>query len=190
MKRGNLAQKLTINILLLSLLSACGKNNNLPISEEDVAHIIDIAIDLSTSRYNCPEYRIAPSFHAGLSDSIIIKSFESQKELQYDSIQTSVFAKQYKWGRQVGIEPWVLNNEKKVRISDEFDDLLIVISSPMIDEHNQRVFFYIEAYVPESEFVMNTFGSFYGFKIKGEKIRKGLELAEVSTLTTFPAISP
>lgn len=180
----------TVLLITISLAACKPKNNNLPISEEDVAHIIDIAIDLSTSRFNCPEYRIAPNFHAGLSDSIIIKSFETQKELQYDSILTSVFAKQYKWGRKVGIEPWVINNTKKVRISDEFDDLLIVISSPMIDEQNQRVFFYIEAYLPESEFVMNTFGSFYGFQIKGEKIRKGLELAEVSTLSTFPAISP
>src|SRR5690554_707797 len=69
----------TVLLITISLAACKPKNNNLPISEEDVAHIIDIAIDLSTSRFNCPEYRIAPNFHAGLSDSIIIKSFNEKQ---------------------------------------------------------------------------------------------------------------
>lgn len=179
-------------VFLLSLLvAACQpKSESTRITDQDVAQVLNFAIDLTVSRFENPDYRIAPTFHSDLTDSIIIKSFSAVDDLQYDSTTLNEFAKIYEWGEGVEINPWISDKDKQSRISDEFHDLLIVASAPMVDDENRRIFFYVQVYYPDFEYNIKTLASFSGYQLTGERTPTGPEIVDIHLFTAFQAALP
>jgi len=96
MKRKPCFKFIPTAFLLSLLVGACQpKSESTRITDLDVAQVLNFAIDLAVSRFENPDYRIAPTFHSDLTDSIIIKSFSAVDDLQYDSTTLNEFAKIY-----------------------------------------------------------------------------------------------
>ena len=190
--KGSSNLKITVWILITINLASCVNNadSGQLISNQDVKQVINTAINFAVDRYENPDFRIAPYFHSELTDSIIINSFFSAEGISYDNNKLNEFAEMYLAGEGVNISPWISDNEKQNRISDEFHDLLIVVSSPMIDNEKRRVFLYVQTYYPDFDYNIRTLASFIGFELKTEKVSGGLELGSISAFTNFQPIFP
>ena len=119
--KGSSNLKITVWILTTINLASCVNNadSGQLISNQDVKQVINTAINFAVDRYENPDFRIAPYFHSELTDSIIINSFFSAEGISYDNNKLNEFAEMYLAGEGVNISPWISDNEKQNRISNQ-----------------------------------------------------------------------
>jgi len=186
--KNKIKQILTSAILVTIIFSCCSRTRN--IHDQDIEQALNKAIDIAVLQFEDPDYRISPNFHSELTHSIVYASFDSAMDLNYDSTELRKFSQQCFALEGVQISQWVKDKAKLKRISEDFQDLLIVVSSPMVDDKNSRIFFYVQTYYPDFDYNIKTLASFIGFELKTEKVSGGLELGSISAFTNFQPIFP
>lgn len=184
----NSAIQLICILLLLHFCSCSGtKKTGFEINKNDANQILDLVIDNILEVNENWDYCIYPEFYSGLPEKVIYDSFLSEDQSNFDSTQVATFIQQLKSLEGKDLSRHIIDPEKQMRISETFDEFLIILSAPMIDEKNGIVVIYVEIQFPNKNEEVEADARFIMTQLKKEKAGSE-ELMYASLIKTFKPV--
>ncbi len=163
-----------IFLIAIAIISSCQhakrqSSGERAIDDLDVRQAVNLVLDVALINFEGADYCIFPYFHEGIPNSTFTKSFaENNSGINLTNQQMLDLISQYRDKEGSDLESYIINDSKINRISKSYNDLILTISPPMIDEAEQLIYFYVEALFPYNNSIASN-DIFYGIKLHREK---------------------
>lgn len=167
-------------LITISIIASCQNARRQSTSETQIDHFdimgsIKIALNVSLTNFKGADYSIYPYFHTGIADSTFYKSFlNTNTEIIIDDQQILSLISQYRENEGSDLRSYIFEENKIARLSKSYNDLMLTISPPMVDETHQMIYFYVQAlFRNKKNNSIECSDTFYAIKVNRTKHENG-----------------